>query len=202
MCCQVLFFYGLIAPSILMKEIIKRNIAVFCGSNTGNKPDYRESCMLLAHELYKHNIGLVYGGGNVGLMGILADTLLNLGGEVTGVIPKKFVDIEVAHAGLTQMHIVSGMHERKALMTKLSDAFIVMPGGIGTLEEFFEVFTWLQLGYHHKPVGLLNISEFYTTLIQFLKQIADEGFVTKSQLNQLFVEERPANLIALLLKKI
>ena len=158
-----------------------KKIAVFCGSASGSDPLIVQGCINLAGELCASKTALVYGGGNVGLMGILADEMLRLGGMVVGVIPQKLVDIEVAHNGLTRLHIVPGMHERKALMAQLSDAFIVMPGGIGTMEEFFEMYTWLQLGYHEKPVALLNINGFYNQLIGFLKHMVDQGFMKKNQ---------------------
>lgn len=142
-----------------------------------------------------HKLALVYGGGNIGLMGLLADEMLKRGGEVIGVIPQKLVDIEVAHYNLTHLHIVSGMHERKALMAKLSDAFIVMPGGIGTMDEFFEMYTWLQLGYHHKPVALLNIKGFYNMLIGFLEHMVQQGYFQRYRYEQLIIEEHPADLV-------
>ncbi len=177
-----------------------KKIAVFCGSSTGSDPLVVEGCISLAKELYSSNTALVYGGGNIGLMGILADEMLRLGGKVFGVIPQKLVDIEVAHNGLTRLHIVPGMHERKALMANLSDAFVVMPGGIGTMEEFFEMFTWLQLGYHEKPVSILNINGFYNQLISFLKHMVDQGFMKRKHFDNLVICENPSGLVNLLLK--
>jgi uncharacterized protein (TIGR00730 family) len=133
-------------------------------------------------------------------MGMLADEMLRLGGEVFGVIPQKLVDFEVAHSVLTRLHIVPGMHERKALMAKLSDAFVVMPGGIGTMEEFFEMFTWLQLGYHQKPVAILNINGFYNQLISFLKHMVDQGFMKRNHLDDLVIFDHPVGLVNKLLK--
>ncbi len=177
-----------------------KKIAVFCGSSSGSDPLIVGSCINLAKELYSHNAELVYGGGNVGLMGMLADEMLRLGGKVFGVIPQKLVDVEVAHNGLTSLHIVPGMHERKALMAKLSDAFIVMPGGIGTMEEFFEIFTWFQLGYHQKPVAILNINGFYNQLLSFMKHMVDQGFMKKNHFDDLVVIDHPEGLVNLLLK--
>jgi uncharacterized protein (TIGR00730 family) len=172
-----------------------KRIAVFCGSNKGKKQVFQHACMLLAGELFRHNISLVYGGGNIGLMGILADEMLRLGGKVIGVIPRKLVEIEVAHTSLTQLHIVADMHERKALMAELSDAFIVLPGGIGTLEEFFEVFTWLQLGYHNKPIGILNTDGFYDMMICFLEYLTEQGFFLKEQFDMLIIHKKADDLL-------
>lgn len=140
--------------------------------------------------------GLVYGAGNIGLMGIIADTVLAAGGEVIGVIPQALYDREVAHLGLNQLFTVQTMHERKALMMKHSDAFIAMPGGIGTFEELFEVLTWFQLGFHHKPIGLLNVNGYYDQLIGFLKQTVEVGFVQENLDNLLIVSSDPAELVA------
>ena len=183
-----------------MKKPEKKRIAVFCGSSVGLDPLYTQSCIAFTKILYDRDIGLVYGGGNVGLMGVLADEMLRLGGEVTGVIPRKLVEIEVAHHGCTNLHIVSSMHERKALMAKLSDAFLALPGGIGTLEELFEVFTWLQLGYHHKPVGILNVNGFYDLMLDFLKQLVGQGFIIQDQFDRLMVFNKPEDLTGLLEK--
>jgi uncharacterized protein (TIGR00730 family) len=178
-----------------MKTKPLKRIAVFCGSTTGSDPAFVQACLDLAQVLCAHDITLVYGGGNVGLMGILADETIRLGGEVVGVIPQKLMDIEVAHKGLPHLHIVPGMHERKALMARLADAFVVLPGGIGTLEEFFEMYTWLQLGYHEKPVALLNINGFYDMLISFLRQLIQQGFIEKNQFDKLIIHDNSINLI-------
>jgi len=175
-------------------------ICVFCGSGKGNNPIYIKTAENLASEMYKSHVELVYGGGNIGLMGVLADRLLTLGGTVTGVIPKKLVEIEVAHTGLTNMHIVEGMHERKALMTKLSDGFIIMPGGIGTMDEFFEIFTWLQLGYHNKPICLLNSGGYYNKLLEFLNHSVTEGFLSRQQLNNVHIYENATDLISAIIQ--
>lgn len=170
-------------------------VAVFCGSATGKDHVVIDDCMNLAAALVHHNITLIYGGGNVGLMGILADEMLRLGGEVIGVIPQKLVEIEVAHSKLTKLHVVTGMHERKALMADLADAFIVLPGGIGTMEEFFEIYTWLQLGYHDKPIGISNINGFYDILITFLNNLVKQQFVKSNHLEKLIIRENSTDLI-------
>jgi uncharacterized protein (TIGR00730 family) len=162
-------------------------VAVFCGSATGNDVAISRDCLNLAAALCTHEITLVYGGGNVGLMGILADEMLRLGGKVVGVIPEKLVQIEVAHSNLTRLHIVKGMHERKALMTSLADAFIVLPGGIGTMEEFFEIYTWLQLGYHNKPIAISNTNGFYDILLSMLNHMVEQEFVKRSQIDRLII---------------
>ena len=145
--------------------------------------------------MVENNIALVYGGGNVGLMGIIADEVLRLGGEATGVIPKALLDKEVGHLGLTRLHIVKDMHERKAMMAELCDGFIAMPGGIGTLEEMFEVFTWSQLGFHDKPIGLLNVNGFYNGLIAFLDHVVAERFLRAEEAALLIPEENPRILL-------
>jgi uncharacterized protein (TIGR00730 family) len=154
-----------------------KSLCVYCGSSLGNDPAYVKAARDLAGAMVADNIALVYGGGKVGLMGAIADEVLRLGGEATGVIPKALLDKEVGHAGLTRLHIVKDMHERKAMMAELSDGFIAMPGGIGTLEELFEVFTWSRLGFHDKPIGLLNVSGFYDGLIAFLRHTVTQGFL-------------------------
>jgi hypothetical protein len=145
--------------------------------------------------LVDDHIMLVYGGGKVGLMGVIADEVLRLGGEVTGVIPKALMDREVGHTGLTRLHIVKDMHERKAMMAELSDGFIAMPGGIGTLEELFEVFTWSQLGLHDKPIGLLNVAGFYDGLLTFLRHVVDQRFLKAEQAALLVSEASPTALL-------
>jgi len=176
-------------------------IAVFCGSSTGSDHSFIQACTRLAEALYSRRIGLVYGGGNIGLMGILADEMLSSGCEVIGVIPQKLVDMEVAHINLSRLHIVPGMHERKAMMAELSDAFIVMPGGIGTMDEFFEMYTWLLLGYHNKPIGLLNTNGFFDMLIGFIGHMAGQGFLQKNKFDQLIIDENPSSLVDSIIKK-
>ena len=158
-----------------------KSLCIYCGSSIGASPVYADAARDLAKAMVNDNISLVYGGGNVGLMGVIADEVLRLGGEATGVIPKALMDREVGHGGLTRLHIVKDMHERKAMMATLSDGFIAMPGGIGTLEELFEVFTWSQLGLHEKPIGLLNVNGFYDGLIAFLKHVVTQGFLKTGQ---------------------
>ncbi len=154
-----------------------KRICVFCGSNKGARPEYSDSAVRLGRELARRGIGLVYGGGNVGLMGILAESTLSAGGEVIGVIPEALVGWEVAHTGLTELRVVGSMHERKALMAELSDAFIALPGGFGTFEEFCEVITWAQLGIHRKPCGLLNVAGYYDPLIELFDRGVSERFI-------------------------
>jgi len=172
-----------------------KNICVYCGSSPGITEDYAIAARQLAAELVRQELGLVYGGGNVGLMGVIADEVMRLGGRVTGVIPKALMDKEVGHTGLSTLHIVANMHERKAMMADLSDAFIAMPGGIGTLEELFEVLTWSQLGFHEKPVGLYNINDFYQKLHDFLLHTVEQGFLRPAHLDLLYIETDAALLL-------
>jgi uncharacterized protein (TIGR00730 family) len=154
-----------------------RTLCVFCGSGMGRQSIYAEHAARLANHLVAQNITLVYGGANIGLMGVLADTMLAGGGKVIGVMPKSLVEREVAHDNLTEMHIVEGMQERKALMADLSDAFIALPGAYGTLDELFEVLTWNQLGIIHKPIGLLNLDGFFNSMLQMLDHAVAEKFL-------------------------
>jgi hypothetical protein len=171
-------------------------VCVYAGSNTGADPAYRTAAEALANVLTERGIGVVYGGGNVGLMGVLADTALALGGEVVGVIPRSLVAKEIAHAGLSELRVVDSMHERKAAMAELSDAFVALPGGIGTLEELIEVFTWTQLGLHPKPCGLLNVSRYYDHLVRFLDHAVGERFLRQEHRDLLVVSEDPEALLA------
>jgi uncharacterized protein (TIGR00730 family) len=171
-----------------------KSICVYCGSAAGNSPAFRQAAMGLASQLVLHELELVYGGGDVGLMKVIADEVLKLGGHVTGVIPKALMEREVGHSNLSKLHIVANMHERKALMAELSDGFIALPGGIGTLEELFEMFTWLQLGFHHKPLGLLNVNGFYDHLLQFLEHAVLSGFL-KPEHNALLIKETDPSLL-------
>ncbi len=162
-------------------------VCVFCGSSMGLRPAYKLAAQAMGETLAGRGIGLVYGGGNVGLMGVVADATLAAGGEVIGVIPEFLVAKEIAHTGLTKLHVVSSMHERKALMAGLSDAFVALPGGYGTLEEFCEILTWSQLGLHHKPQGLLNIEGYYQPLLRLFDQAVTEQFL-KPELRSLVLE--------------
>src|ERR1035441_1117909 len=154
-----------------------KRICVFCGSSPGSRPEYRAAAEELGTELVRRKIGLVYGGGNVGLMGVLADAVLRANGEAVGVIPENLMAREVGHNGLTKLHIVRSMHERKALMSDLSDAFIALPGGFGTLEEFCEIVTWAQLGLHAKPCGVLNVLAYYSPLLAMFDHAVQERFL-------------------------
>lgn len=171
------------------------SVCVFCGASTGTNPLYREAAQALGRALAERKLTLVYGGGAVGLMGIVADAALAVGGEVIGIIPQSLKDKEIGHNGLTRLEVVDGMHARKARMAELSDAFIALPGGLGTLEELFEVWTWGQLGYHHKPLGLLEVSGFYEKLSGFLDHIVGEGFVRAPHRDMLQISDSPASLL-------
>lgn len=171
------------------------NICVFCGSSLGVRDDYRAAAASLGETLARRGVGLVYGGASVGLMGTVADAALQNGGAVYGVLPKALADLEIAHEDLTELHIVTSMHERKAMMADMSDAFIALPGGIGTLEETFEVLTWTQLGFHAKPVGLLNVAGFFDHLEGFLDQLVAEGFVKQAHRAILCSEGEPGALM-------
>ncbi len=171
-------------------------IAVFCGSSLGNNPLYKKKAIDLGKALYENKMGLVYGGGNRGLMGVVAKIVFDLGGSVTGVLPEALNLASVRQAVVeTELIVVPTMHDRKAKMYSLADAFIALPGGIGTFEEFLEVFTWLQLGYHHKPVALLNTAGFYDPLLNFFQQSSGEGFLHKELLDALVVEEDESLLL-------
>jgi uncharacterized protein (TIGR00730 family) len=152
-------------------------IAVFCGSSVGDRPAFRQAAVGLARALARRGLGLVYGGARVGLMGVLADAMLQHRGEVIGVIPKALLDLEIAHAGLADLRVVASMHERKALMVELADGFIAMPGGYGTLEEFCEVLTWAQLGLHRKPCGLLDVEAYFDPVLALFDGAVSAGFL-------------------------
>ncbi|REE05592.1 LOG family protein [Marinoscillum furvescens] len=169
-------------------------LAIFCGSKTGNNSSYMHATEALADALTERSIGAVFGGGRVGLMGILADRVLANGGEVIGVIPKKLKTAEVAHTEVSELHVVDTMHQRKALMAELSDGFIALPGGIGTLEEIVEVFTWHQIGYHQKPCAFLNTDGYYDKLFAFIDQMVTEGFLDQNTRNSLIIENSPESL--------
>ncbi len=171
------------------------SLCVYCGSATGHDPAHAMATRLLGQQMAERHIALVYGGGHVGLMGILADAVLDAGGRVTGVIPHALMDSEVGHDKLTTLLIVKDMHERKARMAELADGFIALPGGIGTLEELFEVWTWLQLGYHEKPVGLLNVQGFYDGLLGFLDHQEQAGFLRNEHRSLLIDDAEPSKLL-------
>jgi len=174
---------------------LKGRICVFTGSRHGLHSEYAEIAIVLGRELVARGYGLVYGGGNVGLMAVIADAVLELHGHVTGVIPNSLVSKEVAHLGLSDLRIVDSMHERKALMAELSDGFIAMPGGIGTMEEFFEVLSWAQLGLHEKPCALLNVAGYYDPLIQFLDHAVEQDFIKPRHRALLVVENDAGRLL-------
>jgi len=170
-------------------------ICIFTGSRRGVLPEYADMAKQLARELVARGYGLVYGGGKGGLMNVIADSVLDLGGHVTGVIPNSLVSKEVAHRGLTDLRVVNSMHERKALMAELADGFIAMPGGIGTMEEFFEVLSWAQLGLHDKPCGLLNVRGYYDHMIQFFDYAVAQDFIKPKDRALLIVESEPSKLL-------
>ena len=172
-----------------------RRIAVYCGSALGTDPAFADAARALAAEMLRRGIDLVYGGGRLGLMGVVADSILAGGGKVYGVIPDALVDQEVAHQGCTELHRVAGMHERKAKMTELTDAFVALPGGIGTLDELFEAWTWNALGYHAKPFCLLDVAGFWAPLEGFMDQVAAAGFLSASRRAQLLSAASPAEAI-------
>ena len=174
---------------------LRGRICIFTGSSRGIRSEYTDAARGLARLLVERGYGLVYGGGNVGLMAVIADAVLDSGGHVTGVIPDALVSQEVAHRGLSELRVVQSMHERKAMMAELSDAFIAMPGGIGTMEEFFEVLSWAQLGLHGKPCGLLNIGGYYDHLIRFMNHAVDQEFLKPKHRALLIVEEETNRLL-------
>jgi len=171
-----------------------QRICVFCGSNRGARPEYADAARGVAAALVRDDLTLVYGGGRVGLMGVIADEVLRLGGRAIGVIPRALWDREVGHASLTEVRIVETMHERKATMADLSDGFIALPGGLGTLEEIFEIWTWAQLGMHSKPCGFLDVGEYYTPLMQFLDRAVEETFI-RPELRQIAIVESDPDLM-------
>jgi uncharacterized protein (TIGR00730 family) len=172
-----------------------RSICVFCGSNDGRRPEYLTATRALARILVDRGIQVVYGGARVGTMGALADEVLEAGGHVTGVIPHSLVEAEVAHDGLSELHVVGSMHERKAMMAELSDGFIALPGGLGTLEEVAEIATWSQLGLHRKPVGLLDVLSFYAPFMAFLDHAVDEQFLRPENRGIFLKNEDPTELL-------
>jgi hypothetical protein len=172
-----------------------RRVCVYAGSNPGSDPVYAEAARALAATMAERELGLVYGGGKVGLMGVLADTILEHGGEAIGVMPQALIDREIGHPGLTELKVVASMHERKAKMAELADGFVAVPGGIGTLEELIEVYTWSQLGIHDKGCGVLNVRGYYDALATFLDHAVDEGFLRPQHRATLTVAEDPEELL-------
>ncbi len=172
-----------------------KRLCVYCGSSAGRSKDYTDATMALAETLIQSNIDLVFGGSSAGMMGLLADAVLAGGGTVHGVIPRSLLEKEVAHPGLTKMHVVESMHERKAMMAMLSDGFIALPGGFGTLEEIIEILTWAQLQFHDKPCGLLNVNGYFNHLLSFLDHAEAEGFVRAAHRAMLLVSKQPGDLI-------
>ena len=175
-----------------------KSICVYCGANTGADPAYAQAARALGAALAGAELTLVFGGGQVGLMGILADAVIDAGGQVTGVIPDFLHHKEIAHPRVTDMRIVSSMHERKMLMAEAADGFIAMPGGLGTLEELFEMWTWSQLGRHEKPLGLLNVNGYWDRMLAFLDHMQGEGFVEPKHRTMLACEDSPEAVIAAL----
>jgi len=172
-----------------------RRVCVFCGASSGRLPAYADAARALGAAIARRGLGLAYGGGRVGLMGAVADGALRGGGEVVGVIPQELVDRELAHGGLTDLRVVGSLHERKALMAELSDGFVALPGGFGTLDELLEQLTWSQLGLHAKPVGLLDVEEYWRPLIELARHATEEGFVRESDLAAIAVASEPDVLL-------
>ena len=172
-----------------------RRVCVFCGSAAGSRPAYRRAAARLGAELARRELGLVYGGGSIGLMGVVADAALAAGGEVVGVIPRSLARKEIAHAGLTRLQVVPSMHARKAMMADLADAFVAMPGGMGTLEELTEVLTWAQLGLHAKPCALLDVAGYWRPLVRLLDHAVEERFLRPEHRRLLLVERGPERLL-------
>lgn len=175
-----------------------KRLAVYCGSASGSRPVFADCTRATASAMVEAQVDLVYGGGRLGLMGLIADSVLELGGRVYGVIPQALVDIEVAHPGLTELHTVANMHERKAKMTDLADAFLALPGGIGTLDELFEAWSWNALGYHKKPFCLLNVEGYWDGLITFIDHATECGFLSARRRRQLLIAQTPDESLKLL----
>ncbi len=179
-----------------------KRLAVYCGSSLGVDPTYREKAIKLGEMMAKENCGLVYGGGAIGIMGAIADSVLKHGGSASGVIPKFLDQIEITHNGLTELYVSENMPERKNKMYELADGFVALPGGIGTLEELFEVYTWRQLKIHDKPIGILNINGYYDHLIAHINHMVSEGFLQKKHTELIFVRNEPRELLNEMLKLI
>lgn len=172
-----------------------RRICVYCGSSPGNRPAYAAAARSLAGVLVRHELELVYGGADKGTMGVIANAVLDAGGKVHGVIPQMLVEKELAHQGLTELHVVASMHARKTMMAALSDGFIAMPGGFGTLEEIIEIVTWGQLHFHDKPCGLLNVDGYFDHLLAYFDHAQREGFLRRENRNMILVDDDPAGLV-------
>lgn len=172
-----------------------KKLCVYCGSSPGRQSVYTESAQALAAELVNNDIGLVYGGASIGIMGAIADAVLAGGGQVTGIIPRSIAEKEVAHSGLTELKVVESMHERKQAMADIADGFIALPGGLGTIEELFEMLTWAQLGFHTKPIALFNVAGYFDHLLSFLNHAVDEQFVKSEHHSLLLVEDSPGKII-------
>ena len=172
-----------------------KRVCVFCGSSMGSKPAYAKAARQLGNVLASRNLGLVYGGTDVGTMGELANAALEAGGEVIGIVPRIFIERKIAHAAVSDLRVVDAMHERKGLMAELSDAFIALPGGLGTIDEIFEMITWTQLGLHRKPCGFLNVCGYYSKLADFLDYAVSEGFIREPHRSLILVDENPDVLL-------
>lgn len=183
-----------------MNPVSIKRICIYCGSSSGRQTAYTDAARQLAQTLVTNDIGLVYGGASVGIMGIVADATLAAGGEVIGVIPQVLMKKELVHHGLSELHVTDSMHQRKAKMVELADAFIALPGGFGTLDELFETLTWAQLGIHQKPCGLLNVNGYYDGLIHFLQHSVDEQYVRPKHLQMLMVAQDAAELLEKMLE--
>ncbi len=176
-------------------------LCVFCGSSTGRRPEHREAARRFGALMAERGMGLVFGAGHVGLMGVVADAVLGAGGEAIGVIPQALVDKELAHGGLTKLHVVDTMHQRKALMADLADGFVALPGGFGTADELFEILTWAQLGLHAKPIGLLNVAGFFDPLLAWVDHCVSEGFLRPEHREMLLVSADSEGLLEMLLRR-
>jgi hypothetical protein len=180
---------------------MSRAVCVYCGSSLGVRPEYADAARRVGTALGRREIGLVYGGGRTGLMGVVADSVLAAGGRVVGVIPEHLAGPELAHGGLTELHVVDGMHERKALMARLASGFLTLPGGVGTYEEFFEILTWSALGLHAKPIGVLNVAGYFDPLLGLLDRAVAERFVRPTHLDLIHVSDEPETIAADLLMR-
>lgn len=183
-----------------MRSAQYKRIAVFCGSKSGNRDDYCAAMKQLAESFIDAGVSLVYGGARIGMMGALADQMLERGGEVIGVMPQSLVDREIAHEEITELHVVESMSARKSLVSQLADGFILLPGGCGSLDEFFEILTEIRLGFHNKPYGILNVNDYYSSLIKLLNHMVAEGFWESVHRDKLIVESNPGQLLKRLFK--